>query len=222
MNENEENLYEQQREKARTFSSAVYVGGVLAATLLFISFVLTAFPQNAYLTRVIMVIAGLFVGASMLAFPYALNNWIFEKNHRKTTIILYYIEMVFITVNTIVSFVNLLAKVANYAAPEWAVLYEPFSVVSIVYVIFAWGTIMHNDPRDKIQQEKREYQQKRDRLISEKKLKYLESEEGLQDIALSAQREIQESSLAAENKSFFPKPLPWVVKEANTPKIENP
>jgi len=44
---------------AMTFASVVYSGVVIAGTTLFISFVLTAFPPDAYLSRVVMVVAGL-------------------------------------------------------------------------------------------------------------------------------------------------------------------
>jgi len=212
----EDKEFEDKRSSARTFGGAVYVGGVIAATMLFITFVLTAFPQDAYFSRVIMTIAGLAVGASMLAFPVALHNWAIEKRHRQITTGLYYVEMVFIGVNTIVSFVNLLAQVTGYAAPEWAVLYEPFSVVSIIYVIFAWGTIFNTDPEARNKQKKREYEQTRRTIIEDTKLQYLLAPEGREDIAREAQREIAEHARKSENKSFFPTPQKWVVKESTT------
>ncbi|MEG7769298.1 hypothetical protein U2086_14750, partial [Listeria monocytogenes] len=89
------------------FATAVYIGGVVGVTMLFISFILLAFPSDAYFTRAIMTASGLMVGGSMLAFPYALHNWTVTKEHRKWTTILYYTEMAFIAVNTIVSFVSL-------------------------------------------------------------------------------------------------------------------
>lgn len=70
---------------AMTFAAVVYIGVVLAATTLFISFVLTAFPPDAYLSRIVMVIAGLLIGASSVAFPVALHTWTFEKGHRMWT-----------------------------------------------------------------------------------------------------------------------------------------
>jgi len=199
----EDKEFEEGRKNARNFGGSVYVGGVVAATMLFITFVLTAFPQNAYFSRVVMTGAGLAVGCSMLAFPYALDHWIVEKKHRAVAIWLYYVEMLFIAVNTIVSFVSLLAKVTGYAAPEWAVLYEPFSVVSIIYVIFAWGTIMHTDPQAKTKQQKREYRETFDFEKSRLMVEYLKSNEGKMDIAAAAQREIIAHSLANEPQSFF-------------------
>lgn len=215
----EDKKFEDSRSNARLFGGAVYVGGVLAATMLFITFVLTAFPSNAYFSRIIMTIAGLAVGASMLAFPIALHNWAIEKKHRAIATGLYYVEMLFIGINTIVSFVNLLASVTGYAAPEWAVLYEPFSVVSIIYVIFAWGTIFNTDPEARNKQKKREYEQTRRSIIEDVKLEYLNATEGRADIARQAQIEIAESARKTDNKSFFPAPAPqtqWVVKEAKT------
>jgi hypothetical protein len=216
---NDDKEFENGRNNARYFGGGVYVGGVIAATMLFITFVLTAFPQDAYFSRVIMTVAGLAVGASMLAFPVALHNWAIEKRHRQITTALYYVEMVFIGINTIVSFVNLLAKITGYAAPEWAVLYEPFSVVSIIYVIFAWGTIFNTDPESRNKQKQREYNQTRRTIIEDTKIEYLKSPEGRQDIALEAKREIEEQAVESQNKSFFGKPAPrtqWVVKEATT------
>lgn len=217
----EDKEFENSRSSARLFGGAVYVGGVIAATMLFITFVLTAFPSDAYFSRVIMTIAGLAVGASMLAFPVALHNWAIEKKHRQIATGLYYVEMAFIGINTIVSFVNLLAQVTGYAAPEWAVLYEPFSVVSIIYVIFAWGTIFNTDPEARNKQKKREYEQTRRTIIEDIKLEYLKAPEGRADIAAEAQREIMEQALAAQNKSFFQEPAApkWVVKQST---VEQP
>lgn len=195
--------FEDARNNARNFGGTVYVGGVVAASALFIAFVLTAFPKEAYLSRVIMTVAGAAVGASMLAFPYALHNWTIEKKHRKITIWLYYIEMIFIGVNTVVSFVNLLARVTGYAAPEWAILYEPFSVGSIIYVIFAWGTIFLTDPESRIKQQKREYDQTFKEQVSQTKLEYLASPEGRMDVAAEARIEIQAAAENRQSKPFF-------------------
>lgn len=226
----DEKEYQEARASARTFGGGVYVGGVLAATALFISFVLTAFPSDAYLSRVIMTIAGLAVGGSMLAFPVALHNWAIERRHRKITTILYYIEMVFIGVNTIVSFVTLLAKVTGYTAPEWAVLYEPFSVLSIIYVIFAWGTIFNADPEARAKQKQREYGQIRRAKIEDLKLEYLQSSEGRQDIALEAQEEIRKGNAERKVQSFFgngnqPSALAdrlFIPKEMTVPEVKPP
>lgn len=220
----EDREFEDARNKARTFGGSVYVGGVLAATALFITFVLTAFPKDAYASRAIMTVAGLAVGCSMLAFPYALHHWAIEKKHRNTTTILYYIEMIFIAVNTIVSFVTLLAKVTGYTAPEWAVLYEPFSILSIIYVIFAWGTIFNTDPEARMKQKKREYEQTRRGIIEDLKLEYLTSSEGRVDVAREAQEEIRRSDDARKDRSFFGNSAqpgilaqpPFVKKEATT------
>lgn len=199
--------FEDARNNARNFGGTVYVGGVVAATALFIAFVLTAFPSNAYLSRTIMTVAGAAVGASMLAFPYALHNWAIEKNHRKTTIWLYYIEMIFIGVNTVVSFVNLLARVTNFAAPEWAILYEPFSVCSIIYVIFAWGTIFLTDPQSLIKQQEREYVENFKSGVAQTKLEYLKSPEGRRDVAAAAQEEIRAAAESRQMKPFFSEPI---------------
>lgn len=165
-------------EGAKTFGAMVYVGVAVACTTLFISFVLTAFPQNAYLSRIVMTLAGMLVGASMLAFPVAMHNWTVEKNHRKWTTILYYLEMVFVVVNTVVAFLKLLSINTGYAMPEWAVLYEPFSVAAIVYTLFAWGTVFLLDPEHKRTQKAREADQRFEDALSEKMLEFVESEQG--------------------------------------------
>ncbi len=214
---NQDTEFENGRTNARNFGGVVYVGGVVAATMLFITFVLTAFPSNAYFSRVIMTVAGLMVGGSMLAFPVALHNWTVEKRHRQIATVLYYLEMLFIAVNTIVSFVTLLSKVTDFATPEWALLYEPFSVVSIIYVIFAWGTIFLTDPQARAKQQDREYKLTRDSLIAQTKLEYLKSPEGRDEIAEAARNEIIRHQMEGEPQSFFKNaPKKWVVNEANT------
>lgn len=176
-NENDEK-FEKGRGFARGFSAAVYIGGVIAATMLFISFILLAFPADAYFSRVVMTIAGLMVGGSMLAFPYALHQWAITKDHRKWTTILYYVEMVIIAVNTVVSFVSLLSKYTGYAAPEWVVLYEPFSVGSIIYTIFAWGTVFLTDPEHKLHAQERDADARFMAKISAKRDEFIESKQG--------------------------------------------
>ena len=203
MKSQDEREFEDNRNNARNFGGGVYVGGVIAATMLFITFVLTAFPKDAYFSRVIMTISALAVGGSMLAFPYALHNWAFEKKHRKTTVILYYLEMLVIGVNTIVSFVNLLALWTGYQAPAWAVLYEPFSIVSIIYVIFAWGTIFLSDPQSKTKQAEREYNETFKQEVARVKLDFLQSQQGREAIADAAKREINKASASTLADNFF-------------------
>ena len=188
---NEQKDYESKRAGAQLFSSAVYIGGVLAATVLFITFVLSAFPEKAYFTRVIMTAAGVAVGCSMLAFPYALHTWTVSKKHRTVTAILYYIEMAFIAINTIVSFVKLLSEYTGFAAPEWTVLYEPFSILSLIYVVFAWGTVFLTDPQSRIKAQEREFQESFEEQVSKTKLEFLSSDEGRAAIAHAAVQDIQ-------------------------------
>lgn len=194
MNEGEKKDHEFTKRSgaARGIATAVYIGGVVAATMLFISFILLAFPTDAYFSRVIMTVAGLMVGGSMLAFPYALHNWAVTKEHRKWTTILYYAEMAIICVNTIVSFVSLIAKYSNYNAPEWVILYEPFSVASIVFTIFAWGTVFLLDPEHKdfaqSQQADTRYKEK----IAKLREDFLDSIEGEQAVMEAAKRDIAE------------------------------
>ncbi len=188
----QEEQFERDKDGARTFGGAVYVGGVIAATVLFITFVLTAFPQDAYFTRLVMGLAGVAVGCSMLAFPYALHKWAVSKSHRWWTTLLYYGEMVFIGINTIVSFVNLLAKYTGFTAPEWAVLYEPFSVLSIIYVIFAWGTVFLKDPQSRIIAQQREFDEKYNQKIAAKTLQFLDTPQGEDAIIVAASEDIKQ------------------------------
>lgn len=185
---NEQNTrFEKNRSTARGLGAAVYIGAVIAATMLFISFILLAFPKDAYFSRVVMSVAGLMVGGSMLAFPYALHNWAITGEHRKWTTILYYLEMVIICVNTIVSFVSLLAKYTGYDAPEWVVLYEPFSIASIVYTVFAWGTVFLTDPAHKMQADEQEADRRFAEKIARKRDEFIDSVEG-EDLVIEIAR----------------------------------
>lgn len=185
--ENRNAEYRKGRGVAMGIASFVYVGVVLAATVLFISFVLTAFPANAYLSRLVMTLAGLLVGGSMIAFPISLHNWTVEKTHRRVTIALYYGEMVIIAVNSIVSFTILLLKNSGLgAAPAWVLLYEPFSILSIIYTLFAWGTIWNLDPEHKRKAKDLANQEKFEAKIAERMAEFLESADGedvIMDIA---------------------------------------
>lgn len=211
---------------ARTFGGVVYIGGVLAATTLFISFVLTAFPQDAYFSRVVMTVAGLAVGASMLAFPIALHYWVITKQHRKWAIPLYYGEMLIIGINTVVSFVTLLSKMTGYAAPEWAILFEPFSVVSIIYTVFAWGTIFQTDPAHKLQADEQEAETRFAQKLARKRDEFIDSAEGEDLIIQIASQDIKtrwNMERFADGKKHFgtsntaiPASALFVKKEATT------
>jgi hypothetical protein len=181
---------ERSRNNARTFGGIVYVGGTVAATVLFITFVLTAFPKDAYVSRVIMTLAACAVGMSMIAFPIAMHSWVVTKDHRFWGTILYYGEMLIITVNTVVAFVSLLSKYAGYAAPEWAMLYEPFSVASIIYTVFAWGTVFLLDPQHQEFADDQENERAKQRDIAALKQEFRNTQEGKKLIAEMAKAEI--------------------------------
>ena len=212
---------------AKYFGGAVYVGVVLAATVLFISMVLSAFPEDAYFSRIVMGLAGFLIGLSMLAFPVALHTWTVEKTHRNVTTALYYVEMAFIAVNTVVSFIVLLGKNTGYQVPEWAVLYEPFSVAAIVYTLAAWGTVFLLDPEHKRTQKAREADEKFQDLLADKMVEFVESVEGEQvilEVATNKIRERYDPSNYAPGKKHFgvskgsvPAPHPFVRKEATAP-----
>lgn len=184
--------YEKGRGIAIGIAAIVYLGIVAAATVLFISFVLEAFPVNAYFSRFIMSVAGVLIGGSMLAFPIALHNWAVQGWHRKITAGLYYGEICIIGVNTIVAFSHLLAKNAGRAAPEWAILYEPFSILAIIYTLFAWGTVFLTDPVAEAKDKEIASHQEWKKRIANKKQEFLDSEEGEDAIAAAAIHEIRQ------------------------------
>ena len=223
---------------AQIFASVVYIGVVMAVTTLFISFVLSAFPHNAYLSRVVMTIAGLLMGASSIAFPVALHTWTFEKIHRRVTIAFYYGEVAIMAVNAVTSFMNLLSRNGKTAIPEWALLYEPFSVGTIVFTLLAWGTIFLFDPEHKrIQKDRedevrrlskeREAQDRFDNALAEKELEFVNSIEGEQQVALVVSERIRAKydvgKYSTEKKHFgvssgyVPAPASFVKKEATSP-----
>lgn len=185
--------FETGRNRARVFGGLVYAGVVVAATTLFISFVLTAFPATAYFTRFIMVIGGLMIGGSMLAFPIALHTWAISGTHRMATIGLYYGEMAIIALNTVVSFAALLYQYSGATLPAWVAWYEPFSIISIIYTLFAWGTIFLTDPASKAREKELEAQQIFRNMVAAKKLEYLKSIEGEEAVLQAANSEISSS-----------------------------
>lgn len=192
--------FQQNRKAAMTFGGIVYTGVVIAATTLFISFILLAFPNNAYLTRAIMVIAGLLVGGSMIAFPVALHNWAVSGNHRGAAIALYYGEMVIIALNTVVSFAALLFKFNGGTLPDWIAWYEPISIISIVYTLFAWGTIFLLDPYIKQRAKELDTQVKFNNKVAEKLDEYLDSVEGEDAVIRVAEDKIQARFLPDLNR----------------------
>jgi len=205
--EKSEREFEKYRSYAMIFGGIVYVGVVMAASTLFISFVLEAFPQDAYLSRSIMTLSGLMIGASMLAFPVALHFWAVSGVHRTVTTILYYIEMMIIAVNTVVSFSSLLSIYKGTPMPNWAAFYEPFAVASIVYTLGAWGTVFLLDPRAKREAQKRAFKEEYENMISATSMEFLGSDQGR---AAVAQASIQDIELVLEKKrgvNNFPMPV---------------
>jgi glucan phosphoethanolaminetransferase (alkaline phosphatase superfamily) len=213
---------------AMIFAAIVYAGVVLAATTLFISFVLTAFPTNAYLSRIVMVVGGLLIGASSIAFPVALHTWTIEKKHRAWTTFFYYGEVGIMAINTVVAFMSLLGQHTDYIVPEWALLYEPFSVAAIVYTLFAWGTTFLLDPAHKRTQQSRQLKDDYESEVAKKRMEFLHSIEGEQTIAAAAAADIQTMLLEQRNgKKHFGTPevavnpdVGFVKKETNTPAVK--
>ena len=188
----QESEYMQGRARAVTFGGAVYIGVVLAASTLFINFVLSAFPDKAYFSRFTMVIAGVLIGLSALAFPYALHNWAISGTHKKVTTFLYFGELAIIAVNTLVSFGALLAKYSGYDLPEWIQLFEPFTILGMVYTLAAWGIVFITDPMAKAKAKELQAEQTFRARIADKRLEYLNSIEGEETIIQVAEADIAE------------------------------
>jgi hypothetical protein len=72
----------------------------------------------------------------------------------------------------------MLSKFANYAAPEWVVMYEPFSVASIIYTIFAWGTVFLLDPDHKLHAQEQDAEARYNQKIAVKREEFIDSVEG--------------------------------------------
>jgi len=134
------------RNRAVLFGNIVYYGGVLFSTVLFIAFVLSAFPADAYVMRLALTFGGLMVGASGLAFPYALHHWAVSGAHQTAARLFYYGEMGILGANIVIAFTKLLEIHAGWAAPAWVNQFEPYTVGAVVYTIAAWGTLFILDP----------------------------------------------------------------------------
>jgi hypothetical protein len=188
--------FQKNRGGAMIFGGIVYAGVVFAATTLFINFILTAFPDNAFASRVIMTIAGLLVGGSMIAFPVALHMWAVSDKHRYIAIALYYGEMLIVAVNTIVSFAALLYKNSGVAMPAWVAWYEPFSIGSIIYTLLAWGTIFLTDPQISRRAKERAAKEKFYDRVQQRMEEFLETEQG--------EEAIERVAVSKINDKFYP------------------
>ncbi len=180
------------RKQAMTGGTIVYVGVILLTTALFITFILTAFPEDAYLIRAIMTIGGVMVGGSALAFPVTLHKWAISGAHRTWATWLYYGEIVIIGINTLVSFSVLLAKYAGWTIPEYISLIEPFTILAIVYTLFAWGTVFQTDPLAQAQAKKLANIQALETMVADRIGEYLHTAEGEDKIKEHADKQIEQ------------------------------
>lgn len=201
--------YEDGRNRAVGMASFVYAGGVLAATVIFLSFILTAFPESAFLIRALMVLSCLLVGASGLAFPVAIHNWAVTRTHGLIAKGFYYGEIAILFLNTIVSFSALLFKFAGNGLPAWVAWYEPFTIASLGYVILAWGTIFITDPRAKSKARRIEVLERFDKEVAEGMGNYLNSQDGKLAVQAAANQRISES-FSVKDQS----PQPWIQNNA--------
>lgn len=197
--------FEEDRGKAVGFGMAVYTGGIVAATAMFIFFILTAFPESAYFIRFLMVVAALCVGASAIAFRYALENWAVSGSHRKAAIVFYYGEIFLVGLNTVVSFAALLYRYGGNSLPPWVAWYEPFTIITIAYVILAWGTLFVLDPRSKAKARQIEVLLDFDNRVVDGMSNYLNSQDGLLAIQENANQRIRQS-FAVRDRG----PRPWI------------
>ena len=192
-NKTQQSEFEKGRFGAMMFGGAVYIGVVIAVSTLFITFVLGAFGEKAYFQKAVMTIAGVLIGGSMLAFPYALHKWAISGTHRTVTTVLYFGEILIIGVNTLVSFSSMLAKFGGTVLPEWISLYEPFTILGAVYTLVAWAIIFTTDPAAKITEQELAAEQKFKARVSNKKLEFLDSLEGEDAVMKVALADIAES-----------------------------
>ena len=211
--------YKRGRNNAMKMGATVYAGVVLVGTVLFISFVLTAFPADAYFTRGIMTVGGFLVAGSLLAFPYALHNWATRDKHRDAAVGLYFGEMLFFGANTIVSFTALLSSQNGYVMPEWMLLYEPFTILSIVYVIVAWGIMFWLDPEAKKKVEQIDTWQSFDDEVHKMIRQYPKSKEGMEEIAKQAKLRVAKMVVFDDGE---PKPFAGIANAAETKQEELP
>ena len=186
--------YHKGRNMAMTFAALVYVGGVAVVTLMFISFVLLAFPDGAYIAKGIMTIGGALIGCSMLAFPWALHKWTVERTHRAVTIALYFIELGIVALNTVTAFISLMAAFGKmgYTEPAWVQWYTPFSIAAIVYTIAAWGIIFLLDPAHKRRAKDLQNQEEFENMVAEQEKAFLHSIEGEDVVMAVAAQKVQE------------------------------
>lgn len=211
------------RKQAMTGGTIVYTGVILLTTALFITFILTAFPSDAYLIRFIMVIGGIMVGGSALAFPVALHKWAISGNHRTWATWLYYGELVIIGINTLVSFGVLLAKYSGWTIPEWMVLIEPFTILAIVYTLVAWGTVFQTDPLAQAQAKKLSNYQQLETMIADRLGEYLYTKEGEDQIKAHADKQIEQmmSLDRYKQKTWGTGDNRALAAETQTPKAQN-
>jgi hypothetical protein len=217
--------YLEGRKQAMTGGTIVYVGVILLTTALFITFILTAFPSDAYLIRAIMTIGGIMVGGSALAFPVTLHKWAISGSHRTWATWLYYGEIMIIGVNTLVSFSVLLATYAGWIIPEWISLIEPFTILAVVYTLFAWGTVFQTDPLAQAQAKKLSNIQALETMVADRIGEYLHTDAGEDKIKEHADRQI-EQLMSVERYSQKTwgtnghKPQKSYAAEANSPKVK--
>lgn len=130
-----------------------------------------------------------------------------------------------IGVNTLVSFSVLLATYAGWIIPEWISLIEPFTILAVVYTLFAWGTVFQTDPLAQAQAKKLSNIQALETMVADRIGEYLHTDAGEDKIKEHADRQI-EQLMSVERYSQKTwgtnghKPQKSYAAEANSPKVK--
>lgn len=132
------------KKASLVLGASVYVGVVIIATSLTISFVTGVLSADAYLLRGILTIGVVLVGLNSIALPVALHFWAVSGLHRASAIALYALDMVILAFNLITSFSTLSGR-----APAWVDSYAPYSVGMFVVALATWAILFVTDPGER-------------------------------------------------------------------------
>jgi hypothetical protein len=132
------------RKAALVLGASVYLGVVIIATSLTISFVIGVLSADAHLLRGILTIGVILVGLNSIALPVALHFWAISGLHRASAIGLYGLDMVILAFNLVTSYSTLSGR-----APAWVASYAPYSVGMFVVALATWAVLFVTDPGER-------------------------------------------------------------------------
>ena len=184
------------KKAALVLGAAVYIGVVIIATSLTISFVTGVLSASAYLLRGILTIGVVLVGLNSLALPVALHFWAVSGIHRASAIALYAGDMIIVAFNLITSFSTLGGN-----PPEWVEAYAPYSVAMFVFALATWAILFISDPGERAALMVEQAREKFKLSAIQKAAEYLETVEGQAAIQSEADRllpDILRTSVNAE------------------------